>query len=295
MAAHITTHHQVQQTGNNITANQATNSEHSHLHPATASTYLNQPFGHNNHMQQETTYLHPHIANSGMTSILAGNTTNPTRGTTLHRHNDDPVMATTLSQVSGIQTFTAAGSQAPSLDQGIGTTQMDRYTILMPALLPGVRCYVDASLLPDQPLMSPRAAGLGVLLVNTQVQPAQTIYIKAIMSDAHSVIMAEAAALALAATVTDLLNFNNTAFLSDCKQLVHFLNEADQEHPPDWRMKPYTQLFANCANRRQAKIYNISRTLNTTADALARPVNVPTNASFENMCSYSNHDHQCPL
>jgi hypothetical protein len=50
-------------------------------------------------------------------------------------------------------------------------------------------------------------------------------------------------------------------------------------------MKPYTQLFANCANRRQAKIYNISRTLNATADALARPVNVPTNASFENICA----------
>jgi hypothetical protein len=110
--------------------------------------------------------------------------------------------------------------------------------------------------------------------------------------------MAEAAALGLAATVIDLLNFDNAAFLSDCSQLVQFLNDADQDHPPDWRMKPFTQLFANCASRRRAKIYYISRTLNSTADTLARQaftVNVPTNVSFEHMCSNSNHGHQCPL
>ena len=135
----------------------------------------------------------------------------------------------------------------------------------MPALLPGVRCYADASLTPDHALPPPRTAGLGVFLVNTQVQPVQTINIRAIMSGAHSVIMAEAAALVLAATVNDLLNFNSTTFLSDCKQLVHFLNATDQDHPPDWRMKSFTQLFTNCAARRQAKIYKINRNLNTTA------------------------------
>ena len=110
----------------------------------------------------------------------------------------------------------------------------------MPALLPGVRCYTDASLLPDHTLSPPRTAGIGIFLVNTQVQPVQTIYIKALMSGAHSVIMAEAAALALAAMVADLLNFTNIAFLSDCNQLVQFLNADDQNHPPDWRIKPFT-------------------------------------------------------
>ena len=123
---------------------------------------------------------------------------------------------------------------------GTPSQQADRYTVQVPALLPGVRCYVDASTVPDHPSLPPRMAGLGILFVNTQVQPAQTIYIKAIMSDAHSVIMAEAAALALAAMVADLLNFTNIAFLSDCNQLVQFLNADDQNHPPDWRIKPFT-------------------------------------------------------
>jgi hypothetical protein len=43
--------------------------------------------------------------------------------------------------------------------------------------------------------------------------------------------MAEAAALALAARVNESLNFDNTTFLSDCQQLVHFLNQQDHTHP----------------------------------------------------------------
>jgi hypothetical protein len=90
------------------------------------------------------------------------------------------------------------------------------------------------------------------------------------LSDAHSVIMAEAAALALAAVINDSLNFTNTNFLSDCQQLVYFLNSADQSNPPDWRIKFYTQTFINYASRCQAKIFKIDRNLNTTAHGLAR-------------------------
>jgi len=82
---------------------------------------------------------------------------------------------------------------------------MDRYTIQMLASLPGVRCYVDASTALDHPSQQPRLAGLGIFFVNTQVQPAQTIYIKAHMPATQSVIMAEAAALALAALVNNRL------------------------------------------------------------------------------------------
>jgi hypothetical protein len=53
--------------------------------------------------------------------------------------------------------------------------------------------------------------------------------------------MAEAAALALASTINDRLNFNNTSFLSDCQQLVQFLNAIDQTNPPDWKIKFFTQ------------------------------------------------------
>jgi hypothetical protein len=82
-------------------------------------------------------------------------------------------------------------------------SQVDRYTVQVPAILPGIRCYVDASTQPDQTSRSPRLAGLGILFVNTQVQPAQTIYTKAKVTGIQSVIMAEAATLALAALIND--------------------------------------------------------------------------------------------
>ena len=94
------------------------------------------------------------------------------------------------------------------------------------------------------------------------VQPVHAICIKAVMTNAASVLMTEAAALALAATVNDALNINNTTFLSDCQQLVHFLNDADQTNPSDWRIKYFTQLFANCAGQRRQKIYKVNRQLN---------------------------------
>jgi hypothetical protein len=46
--------------------------------------------------------------------------------------------------------------------------------------------------------------------VNPHVHPTQTIYIKALASGVYSVLMAKAAALALAATINDILHFNNT-------------------------------------------------------------------------------------
>ena len=112
-----------------------------------------------------------------------------------------------------MQTSNAAANLPPSVNQVSTSSQTDRYTIHLPALMPGVRCYADASLLPDQILSPPRTAGLGIFLVNTQVQPAQTIYIKALMTATTSVLMAEAAARALAAIVTDCLGLQQVTFL----------------------------------------------------------------------------------
>jgi hypothetical protein len=50
-----------------------------------------------------------------------------------------------------------------------------------------------------------RNAGLGVLIVNTNFQPVQTIYVKVTLSAIISVLMAEAATLALTAIITDKL------------------------------------------------------------------------------------------
>jgi hypothetical protein len=45
--------------------------------------------------------------------------------------------------------------------------------------------------------------------------------------------MAEAASLALASVVIDMLNLNGVNYLSDCEQLVHFLNKDDLSNRPD--------------------------------------------------------------
>lgn len=126
------------------------------------------------------------------------------------------------------------------------------------------------------------------------MQPAQTIYIKALLTACCSVLMTEAAALALAATVTDRLNLNNIT-LSNCEQLAHFLNAADQSNPPDWRIKFFTQLFSNYARCRQYKIFKISRSINTTADALARQAFSDSACSFESSCCYTQHVLQCSV
>jgi hypothetical protein len=64
-----------------------------------------------------------------------------------------------------------------------------------------ITCYVDASTNPDNGQPSPRRAGLGIFIVNLQVQPANYIYIRVSLQETHSVISAEAAAIALAAIV----------------------------------------------------------------------------------------------
>ena len=116
-----------------------------------------------------------------------------------------------------------------------------------------------------------RRAGIGVFIVNTQVHPPQRIYIKAKMSDSTSVFMAEAAALALAASVTQRLNLQHTNFLSDNQELVLFLNASDHSNPPDWRrIKHFTQLLINNTKQRSTGIFKVRPNLNQTADTLAR-------------------------
>jgi len=157
--------------------------------------------------------------------------TNNTTETTEHR-SDQVNQAQRIPHITtGMLTFF---NQVP---------MMNRYQISSPILLQGPRYYVDASVMLDQPVPNPRLAGLGVFILNTQAHPVQSIYIKARFRDSTSVLMAEAASLALAAQVIQRLNITNCNFLSDCEQLVHFLNMADHSDPPDWRIKPFTAAF----------------------------------------------------
>lgn len=107
------------------------------------------------------------------------------------------------------------------------------HQVAVPALIYGCRCYVDASTTPDQPNQQPTLAGLGIFLLNPQDQPIHALYIRARLQASTSVIMGEAACLALASIVTTRLNLTGVTFLSDNEQLVHFLNKQDQSNSPD--------------------------------------------------------------
>jgi hypothetical protein len=96
-------------------------------------------------------------------------------------------------------------------------------------------------------------------------QPRQYIS-KAKLQGCTFVIMAEAASLALASTISSRLNL---AGMSDCQQLGHFINGEDLSNPPDWRIKHLTQLFYNHSSNSSSKLYKVQRRLNTIADTLA--------------------------
>ena len=74
-----------------------------------------------------------------------------------------------------------------------------------PQMLQGITCYVDASTEPETLAHNIRPAGLGIFIVNMQAQPESRIHIKAVLNDTFSVIMAEAAAVALAAKILDAM------------------------------------------------------------------------------------------
>ncbi|OQU90593.1 hypothetical protein SORBI_3001G004550 [Sorghum bicolor] len=81
------------------------------------------------------------------------------------------------------------------------------------------------------------------------------------------------------------MNISDCHFLSDCQQLVYFLNREDITNPPDWRIKPFTQIFANCVTNRQSYLHKIHRSLNSTADSLARQAYSSDTLQFESHCS----------
>ena len=131
-----------------------------------------------------------------------------------------------------------------------------------------------------------------------RVRPPQHLYIKAAMLDLSSVLMAEAAALALAATVTEQLSLQHTNFLSDNQELVLFLNASDYSNPPDWRIKHLTQTFINHTTQRSTGIYKIRRNQNQTSDTLARQAILDSESSTLNLsssCSNNAHVSHCPL
>ena len=72
----------------------------------------------------------------------------------------------------------------------------------------------------------------------------------------------------------------------------------DHSHPPDWRMKNFTQEYNNSTASIQSNLYKINRAENLVADSLTR--NALSLAStvhqpFSLDCSFGAHESQCPM
>jgi hypothetical protein len=104
----------------------------------------------------------------------------------------------------------------------------------------GFRCYSDASTAPDLSPNEIRSAGIGIFITNTQLQPPLSITIKAALNASPSVFVAEAAALALGATLLHIMQLNPVNFFTDNQLLSHYINSAGHLDIPDWRAAAYT-------------------------------------------------------
>jgi len=123
----------------------------------------------------------------------------------------------------------------------------------------------------------------------------KAIYIKAQLNNYHSILIGEAAALALGATIVKALQLHSCNFLSDSQQLVHFLHQDQQDHPQQWRIKPFTRSYSNIAGTLQAQLFKISRKANINTDTLATQAQSSTPSSQAFHCNRSQYGSICSL
>lgn len=187
------------------------------------------------------------------------------------------------------------GKSNPGITSSMTGTRI--HPLQLHSHIPGIRCYTDASIIADAPSQPLRTAGIGIMFVNSQVSPVNVTYIKAIVHKVSSVVMAEAGALAIAARIAASLNYTDLSFLTDSSQLAHFISVPDHNHPPEWRMKIYTQDYDIYATTIRAHLYKINRVDNVTADHLTRLayfVAATVHQPCQVDCSCGDHSNQCP-
>jgi hypothetical protein len=136
----------------------------------------------------------------------------------------------------------------------------NRYLVDFPSQLQGFRCYSYASISPDQPGVGARQAGISIFIVNTDMSPPFSFFIKASMQQASSVLMAESAGLALAASVLNRMHISDAHFLVDNQLLVNYINGSDHYNPPNWRIKPFTQVVDTLLAGTTTTVLKIKRT-----------------------------------
>jgi hypothetical protein len=163
-----------------------------------------------------------------------------------------------------------------------------------------VMCFVDAATTPDGSLYTSqsRKVGLGIYIIDLQVNPMNTIYIRATHNKIFSVVNVEAAALALAATILTKLNLGEIAYFSDCSQLVDFNNSGNSSNPPDQRILPCIQDFNFAMETSSHSAFKIQCDGNSIIDSLAKLVfSSPLIQSIDYVpgCTYETYGQQCPF
>ena len=116
-------------------------------------------------------------------------------------------------------------------------------------------------MMPDLAVFVPRHAGLGIFIINTDVQPPLSIFVKATMQESSSVLMAEsAAAMALAAVLLKQLQSHQATLLLDNQQVVQMapispiLQTGELSHIPRSLLLYYQKQTQWCAGSKRPKI-----------------------------------------
>jgi len=157
-------------------------------------------------------------------------------------------------------------------------------------------CYCDAEIRPDVSPQAPARTGIGIYIVNHLQNTTYTI--SSTFENCSSVLMAEATALSFTSILAAGLGLQSVLFYTDNQTLVDNLQKDNLDRPPDWRIKPFTQIFCNNRDRVQGSVLKIDRKQNVEAHSLARQA---LSGFHENKgqptCSCSNLQHvsSCPL
>lgn len=107
-----------------------------------------------------------------------------------------------------------------SIAGSISTPHEDNLLVTSPSSLQGPLCYIDAATHQDSSVATPKDEGICLFIVHSEAQPPLNIYIKACIKDSTSVVMTEAAAMALAIQIISIMRLDNTTVLSDS---LHFV------------------------------------------------------------------------
>lgn len=96
-----------------------------------------------------------------------------------------------------------------------------------------------------------------------------SIYVKARITAVQSVLMAEAAAITLAAKTISLLNITAANYIRDNKLLVNMLSSHSPSGLQEWTLKPLLIEFKSNNRGVRHQVYKIHRSQNITSPSLA--------------------------